>query len=83
VANPERERVAIFITFGLDDHHLKRYIPYLKTRQYMVEIWKSMKWDDDVWEAVKCKNLTLRNVWQEIKGESGVGLNKGYAPIPY
>jgi hypothetical protein len=80
----ERERLAIFFTLGLDDHHLQRYIALLKTRKYMVENWKAIKFDaNDVQEAVKGKSLIVREVWEEIKGETGLGMNKDYAPIPY
>jgi hypothetical protein len=84
MAKEERERVAIFFTLGLDDHHLQRYIAYLKTREYMVEIWKATKFDtNDVQKAVRGKNLIVKEVWKEIEGESCLGMNKDYAPIPY
>jgi hypothetical protein len=61
-----------------------RYIAYLKTREYMVEVWKAIKFEaNDVQEAVKGKNLMVKEVWEEIKGETRLGLNKDYAPIPY
>jgi hypothetical protein len=83
VAKEERERVAIFFTLGLDDHHLQRYIAYLKSREYMIESWKASNYGPDVWEAVQSKNLIVRNVWDEIKGETCLGINKDHAPIPY
>ena len=84
MAKEERERVAIFFTLGLDDHHLQRYIAYLKTREYSVETWKAIKFDaNDVQEAVKGKNLIVKEVWEEIKDETCLGMNKDYAPIPY
>jgi hypothetical protein len=84
MAKEEGERVGIFFTLGLDDHHLQRYIAYLKTREYMVEIWKTVRFDvNDVQEAVKGKNLIVKEVWEEIKRETCIGMNKDYAPIPY
>ena len=41
-ATPET-RMALFLSYGKDDHHLKRYITYLKTRNYAVDRWKHMQ----------------------------------------
>ena len=36
----DRERICFFLTYGKEkDQHLERYIRYLKTRKYMVDIW--------------------------------------------
>jgi hypothetical protein len=84
MAKEERERLAVFFTLGLDDHHLKRYLEYLKTREYMVGLWKQINSNNiDVQQAVKGKNLIVREVWEEIKGQPHLGMNKDYAPIPY
>jgi len=84
LAKEDGERAAIFFTLGLDDHHLQRYVAYLKTRAYMVEAWKVVKiHSKDVQEAVKGKNLIIKEVWNEIKGETCIGMNEDYAPIPY
>src|SRR5262245_40424619 len=36
----ERDRIGVFVTFGLDDRHLTRYLEYLKTRAYAVAVWR-------------------------------------------
>lgn len=79
----EGERIALFFSFGLDDQHLERYIKYLKTRTYMVESWRSSQYSDQVRQAAQGKPVIVRDVWSEIKEESGLGLNESYAPIPY
>lgn len=40
--NTPLSREAVFLSYGLDDHHMKRYIEYLKTRKYSVDRWKNM-----------------------------------------
>jgi hypothetical protein len=41
-------RRAIFISYGADDAHLKRYIQYLKTRTFMVTLWSKTHVEDEV-----------------------------------
>jgi len=36
IQKPAADRVALFLTYGKDDHHLKRYITYLTNRQDVV-----------------------------------------------
>lgn len=74
IAQPERERYALLFTFGVDDHHLERHLAYVKTRKYMVDLWKNSHYDDAVWEAVKEKNIIVKDVWSEIKDQPGLGL---------
>ena len=40
---PEDERrVAMFLTYGIDDDHLRRYIEYLKSRGYVDGAWREL-----------------------------------------
>jgi hypothetical protein len=82
-APSEGERAALFWAYGLEDHHLKRYISYLKTRTYMVENWRNSHYDYSVWEAAAGKDLVIREMHAEIQGETGLGASAGYVPIPY
>ena len=37
----EKERISFFLTYAKErDHHLERYVSYLKTRKYMIDIWR-------------------------------------------
>lgn len=52
----QKDRIAIFATFGKDDRHLKRYINYLKYRLYMVKILKKINFDQDVVSKINSNN---------------------------
>ena len=39
-------RMACFMTFAASGEHLDRYLAYLQTRDYMVQIWKNSVWDE-------------------------------------
>jgi hypothetical protein len=82
-APSERDRVGLFLSFGLNDAHLERFIAYLKKRKYMIPIWKNSKYMPEVEESAKQKGVILRKVWEEIKDEEGLGVNELHAPIPY
>jgi ectoine hydroxylase-related dioxygenase (phytanoyl-CoA dioxygenase family) len=45
----EERRVAIFLTYGAKDDHLRRYIDYLKTRGYMDDSWRDLAAGRDSW----------------------------------
>ena len=66
------------MTFGKQDHHLARYIKYLKTRTYMIEQWQTLRYDAEAVAAIQGKDLILWNVWDEIKNEPGLGLENFY-----
>jgi hypothetical protein len=73
IAPQERERCIIFFTLGADGPHLDRYLAYLKTRKYMVDIWRNSLYDNSTWEAAKHKNIVIRDIWKLIKHEAGSG----------
>jgi hypothetical protein len=73
IAPQERERCIIFFTMGADGPHLNRYLAYLKTRKFMIDIWSNSLYDESVWEAAKDKNIVIRDMRQEIKHEAGLG----------
>ncbi len=56
IQKSEKDRVAIFLTFGQDDIHLKRYINYLKYRRYMVESWQSQNFNEKFLNEIKTQN---------------------------
>lgn len=82
-AGSECERIALFATFGIDDHHLVRYLAYLKTRAYAVATWRNSRYDDQVWNAVRQKQIVVKDVGSAILHEPGLGTNESYTPIAY
>jgi hypothetical protein len=88
IADEGLERAAIFFSMGRDDAHLERYLSYLKTRMYMIEVWKNSEYGPDVWEAVRDKHIKVIDVGDEVRqrlaaGDTSLGVNKGYVAIPY
>lgn len=79
----QRERVALFVSFGLDNEHLARYLTYLKTRTYMVSTWRNSNYGQDVQQVLEGKSLLVRDMQSEIKHERDIGINEQHAPIPY
>jgi hypothetical protein len=79
----EKQRMGLFMTFGKRDHHLTRYIQFLKTRKYMIEQWQTMRYDADAIAATQGKDIDLLNVWETFKHESDLGLENFYAVDPF
>jgi hypothetical protein len=81
----DRDRVALFISYGLNDEaeHLSRYIAYLKTRKYMISSWSNSCYSREVLKWAEENELIINDVWSEIKHESGLGANELHAPISY
>jgi hypothetical protein len=46
----ERERMVMFMSFGLRGPHLDHYLEYLKTRPQNREIWETSRFGPDVWQ---------------------------------
>jgi hypothetical protein len=68
IQKSEKDRVAIFLTFGQDDIHLKRYINYLKYRRYMVDSWLNQNFDQKALELINKQNkLSVLDLKQEAK----------------
>jgi hypothetical protein len=83
LAPKDGQRIALFAAIGADDEHLERYIEYLKTRAYMIQIWKRSNWSAEAIAAAEAGGLRLRNVPAETMGVEGLGQNVDYKPIPY
>jgi hypothetical protein len=73
IAPQERNRCIIFFTMGADGPHLNRYLAYLKTRKFMIDIWRNSLYDSSVWDAAKNRNIVIRDIWKEIKHDVGLG----------
>jgi Phytanoyl-CoA dioxygenase (PhyH) len=61
----ERERIVIFMTFGLRGAHLDHYIDYSKTRAQNRELWATSRFGPDVWKLAADAGLDLLAVTPE------------------
>jgi len=83
IAPKDGQRIALFAALGADDEHLSRYVDYLKTRAYMIQIWQRSKYSDETLAEAEAAGLRVRNTPAEIVGVEGLGQNVDYKPIPY
>ena len=83
VAKAKQDRIAIFAHLGANDSHAHRYLDYLKTRTYMVNIWRGKPYDDEARQAAKEAGLTLRDLPAEVMDDATAGLSEKWAPFPY
>ena len=58
----DKKRAAMFATFAAKSAHLDRYIDYLKTRDYMREMWKNARITDEVRAVTRQKGLDVMKV---------------------
>tara|TARA_B110001452_G_C15235253_1_gene427691 strand:- start:140 stop:1012 length:873 start_codon:yes stop_codon:yes gene_type:complete len=72
------DRISIFFTFGKKDHHLKRYIQYLKGRDYAVNTWINSFWDNKTINLCKEKNIDLLDISNEIKNNKVISQTDNY-----
>ncbi len=56
----EKQRVAMFFTFGVDGDHLERYLGYLKTRGYLNETWDNLRQNEAAFGESKNADLEIR-----------------------
>ncbi|WP_295808746.1 hypothetical protein [uncultured Nitratireductor sp.] len=76
-------RMAVFAHLGANDSHGHRYADYLKTRTYIVNMWRRQGYSEEVREAVKRAGITLRDMPAEVANDPDAGLSKDWKPIPY
>jgi hypothetical protein len=77
------ERMALFAAVGLDDAHHDRYTEYLKTRDYIVRMWRNSTYTDEALAEAVRAGLTVRDVPREIADDPSVGQNVTWKPLPY
>lgn len=83
-AKPNSEdRMALFAALGLDDEHHDRYVEYLKTRTYIVNMWGNSPYDEETLALATRGGLRVRDVPREVQGDETVGKNQWWTPIPY
>ena len=83
IAPKDGQRIALFSALGADDAHLDRYLEYMKSRAYVLPIWRASVWSPEAIAEAEASGLRLRNAPAEIIGVDGLGQNVDYKPIPY
>jgi hypothetical protein len=64
----EKLRVALFLTYAKSiDNHLERYLQYLKTRTYMVDIWQKSSYTTEIKRKAEQAGLTVLDLHEEAK----------------
>jgi hypothetical protein len=56
----DRERVVLFMAFGLPSSHLDNYVGYLRNRDYMQRSWSRSRFGPEVWEEAERAGLHMR-----------------------
>ena len=61
-------RVLLHGTFGSKSKKLERYIKYLKTRTYQIDLWKknNISYSDEIYNSLKNKNIEFLNFRESI-----------------
>jgi hypothetical protein len=60
-------RLALFVSYGAEGDHLRRYIAYLKTRRYAVLLWQRSRYTDALREAVRDHGLLLVDAPAQVR----------------
>ncbi|MEO1057340.1 MAG: hypothetical protein AAFY28_10545 [Actinomycetota bacterium] len=81
--SPAGGRMALFAALGLDDAHHRRYAEYLRTRTYMVDIWRNSRYDDEAKRAAADAGLEVWDMPLSIDGDPDAGAAVDWAPLPY
>lgn len=55
----DRDRIVMFMTFGLAGSHLDNYLAYLKTRDYMRDSWINSRFGREAWDEAENAGLTV------------------------
>jgi hypothetical protein len=61
------QREALFLSYGREDSHMKRYIDYLKTREYAVQRWRSMVITDEIKHKASQRGLIIKDLTEDVK----------------
>lgn len=76
-----RPRIALFATYGLDDEYLAKYIDYLKTRSYMVNMWKSSIHSPILVREAKEIGVNVWNVKEILESVNEEETNVGFKQL--
>jgi hypothetical protein len=81
IAKSGGDRIAVFAALGLDDHHTARYVEYLKTRSYMVGMWRKSEYDAEA--LAEAAKVGLKVVPSEVANDPTAGKNEKWVALPY
>lgn len=80
-------RLALFASFGVEGPHLDRYLRYLKTRSYMVDMWLRAHYMPEQFAAFAAHDAKLLDmrvaIESDIANNVTVGQNPAWRPLPY
>jgi hypothetical protein len=62
---------------------MARYVDYLKTRKYMVDIWRKTRYDQAALTAAAEAGLIVRDVPREVADDPNAGQHVDYVALPY
>ncbi|MFN0196226.1 MAG: hypothetical protein ACKVT0_05740 [Planctomycetaceae bacterium] len=77
------ERVALFSTYARPGASTDRYIEYLKTRKYQVDLWQKSHYRHELLVEGGRRGLLIRDMRRDIQGVPGLGEKIDYVPLPY
>jgi hypothetical protein len=77
------ERMGIFMTFASESPLLERYIRYLRTREYAVNLWRDSAYGSDVWTAGQDKPVKIRDMRAELERDPPTDVRKEHRALAY
>lgn len=87
MSRTEDVRFALFASFGIRHPLLDRYLAYLRTRAYMVDIWHQTHYQDRDFRDLAAAGIELLDVPSDIRAEiaagAPIGLKQRWEPFPY
>lgn len=83
----EKTRIAIWVSYGLNDRHLHRHLDYLMTRSERVEMWQHANYSKEVLKDCESARLNVvdmpSRIRLAIKNGQQVGQNLHHKAFPY
>lgn len=76
------ERMALFMAFGIDDHHLQRNIRYLKTRRYWVKRLQLSTYTDAARAQLRAAGIRLVDVAEQVRNVDLESVPEGHSELP-
>lgn len=80
---PPGERMALFMAFGIDDHHLRRTIRYQKTRRYWVKRAQCSTYSEEARARLSEAGIGLVDVAGELRGVDLATVPEGHSPLAF
>lgn len=76
------KRLAIFVTFGINDEHQARYLAYLQTRQYAVSKWQSTVYGKHLLDDAEARGVGLISMRERVSTLDVSRLHKEHVHLP-